>query len=247
MSEPTLADVRKDNALHKELIRQHQQGDKNATDLLLRVNKPILFTIAKRFKHYRSDLADLIQEGNLGLLRAWSDYDPSFGTNPLTYAHYWIFHYMIRYLGKKGSVVATPANVFRARTRKVYTFTEMSDRMHKFHENAFEETLTSDETPADEVLNDRGLQVQIPSITEILLAELSLKEQEILIRHIYKDETLADIGRDYGVSRERIRQLEAVALRKLFTRYQVPRYWENGGYYAWVGNLAQTLDPGSPQ
>ena len=94
----------------KELGRRIQQGDWEACDHLVRANLRLVVAIARCYVGHGMALEDLIAEGNLGLLRAAKDYDPSRNTRFSTYASYWIKQAIRRTLVMRGRTIRVPAH-----------------------------------------------------------------------------------------------------------------------------------------
>jgi RNA polymerase primary sigma factor len=93
----------------KELARWVQEGDREARDQLCRANLRLVVSVARRFAGRGLDLADLIAEGNLGLLRAVEAFDPAMNTRFGTYASYWIKQAILRALRSTAPAIRLPA------------------------------------------------------------------------------------------------------------------------------------------
>lgn len=97
----------------RALGRAVASGDDSARDRLVRANLGLVVTIARQFLGRGLDLDDLVGEGNLGLIRAAAEFDPSFGTRFSTYAGYWIREAIQAALANTGSLVRVPSHMAR--------------------------------------------------------------------------------------------------------------------------------------
>jgi RNA polymerase primary sigma factor len=84
------------------------QGDEKAREALIKGNLRLVIRIAKSYIHFEPSLIDLIQEGNIGLIRAAEKFDPTMGCRFSTYASYWIKHYITRFIAKTGRSIRVP-------------------------------------------------------------------------------------------------------------------------------------------
>jgi RNA polymerase primary sigma factor len=91
-----------------DLSNRKKSGDKAAGEKLVTSNLRLVIKIAKNFSSSEVSLVDLIQEGNIGLIRAAEKFDPAIGCRFSTYASYWIKHYITRYIAKTGRMIRIP-------------------------------------------------------------------------------------------------------------------------------------------
>ncbi len=253
-----LSEIRRTNLLTPEeeidLARRVEQGDEGARARMIESNLRLVVKIAKRYSHRGLALLDLIEEGNLGLIRAVERFRADKGCRFSTYATWWIRQSIDRALVNQANAVRLPvhisddiARLFRVAShlravegqepdldrlaremdvrpghvRRLLSFARRSfsldQPLGEDGDYSLQDTLEDTDTPdpADRVLADDRLR---------LLAEwlrrLSDRERKILqLRYgLGGDEepkTLEEIGRHYGVTRERVRQIEVGALRKL--------------------------------
>lgn len=239
-----------------DLSRAIAKGDESARNQMIKSNLRLVVKIARRYIHRGLPLSDLIEEGNIGLMRAVEKFDDAHGCRFSTYATWWIRQSVERaimnqartirlpvHVGKEYNSMLRTANELRAALGREPTEDEIATHMGKSSERI--QVLLGVTAPtesADEVLHDDG-DFTLYDITEDVSAELpgdhldaairdgmltswmgqlSEKEQEVVrLRYGLDDAsepwTLEAIGQHMGVTRERIRQIQVVALQKLRT------------------------------
>src|SRR5215208_4066588 len=230
-----------------------REGDEAAWEELVRSNLRLVISIARGYMGRGLDFADLIQEGNLGLMRAARGFDAAFGNKFSTYATWWIKQSIGRALSNKASLIRMPihaanaersVNVARdhlqARTGREPSIEEVSEFVGKSleeitsvlaarkavvsydvpvgseEEGALSDLLT-DETEAE--TEKLFIEDALKGSVRGLLKALSERERYVVERRYGLDggrcATLAEIGQEVGVTRERARQIQNSALRKL--------------------------------
>jgi RNA polymerase primary sigma factor len=120
-----------------------KRGDRRAKDKILQVNLKLVIPIAKKYLYAGSDLMDLIEEGNLGLLHAIDKFDPKKGYRFSTYASYWVEQYIRRYVEEQSKTIRIPPHAWTALRKWLRqwdslhgklgrdpTLTEMAKEMH---------------------------------------------------------------------------------------------------------------------
>ena len=237
----------------KELSEKALSGDQSAQTKLVECNLKLVVPIAKRYMGCGLPLLDLIQEGNLGLIKAAEKYDGSKGFRFSTYATYWIRQAISRALGDQSRTIRIPANMVELLSKVKKASAELTQSLHREPtdkeiaeklgielekvqtvmdmaqattsldlavDDDGETTMgdliadSSAENPYQNMVKEANAQ-----IVEAVLSTLSNKEADILRMRFGigadKPMTLEEVGQHYGVTRERIRQVENKAIRKL--------------------------------
>lgn len=237
----------------KDLSAKALAGDRNAVNTLVECNLLLVVSVAKKYYGCGLPLLDLIQEGNLGLIKAAEKYDGSKGFRFSTYATYWIRQSISRALGDQSRTIRIPANMVELLSKvkkataeltqklgRVPTDKEIAAHMQVELEKVqtvmdLAQATTSLDTPIDDdgetsmgdLIADRTAENPIANMireanSQIIAAvfdTLAPREAEILRMRFginaEKAMTLEEVGQHYGLTRERIRQIENKAIRKL--------------------------------
>ncbi len=244
----------------EEVLLAHriQAGDEAAREHMIKANLRLVVKIAREYEDYGLPLLDLINEGNMGLMRAVERFDPTKGAKLSTYAAWWIKQSIKRALSNQAKLIRLPIHLVQqiaqlrraenaleakhgrpAKDSELAVLLEISeDDIAHWRESAMVGTTSLDAplgSDADsgrvaDVIADDNAQMPWTRVSEESNAEiirelvgtLNAREQVILRRRFALDGgepvTLEEIGVDFGLTRERIRQLEAAALKKLRDR-----------------------------
>jgi RNA polymerase primary sigma factor len=235
------------------LLRTVNAGQRAKSDLI-QANLRLVVSIAKRYSGRGMQFLDLIQEGNLGLMRAVDKFDHTKGFKFSTYATWWIRQAITRSIADQARTIRIPVHMVENMNRVLRTQRELQQQLkadpteeqladacamtvERVREilRISQDPLSLDLTVGEEDDSNLGDFISDPSAlapdeevtkkdlrraVEEALDELSDREKEIVRRRFGLDDeglprTLEDVGREFGVTRERVRQIEAKTLAKL--------------------------------
>jgi RNA polymerase primary sigma factor len=245
----------------QQLAARIADGDAEARDRMVRANLRLVVNIARGYSGKGLGLQDLIEEGNLGLLRAVEGFDPAVGTRFSTYASYWIKQSIKRALINSSKTIRIPAYMVellskwrRANTRlseelgrtptpeeiarilglpkkklpiikkaiRIYNSTPQTDQTEagwSLGEMVMDERMKS---PEDELLESDVLKHVLEMIETLDPREATVLRMRFGLGEM-EPHTLKEIGEELGLTRERVRQIETEALKRLADGLKDPR------------------------
>lgn len=235
-----------------ELAGRIRQGDRVALEKLTKANLRFVVSVAKQYQNQGLSLPDLINEGNLGLIKAAEKFDETRGFKFISYAVWWIRQSILQALAEQSRIVRLPLNqvgslnkITKALSRfeqenerrpsaeeladqldipvdKVSDTLKMSGRhvsvdapFVEGEDNSLIDVMVNEDSPnADRTLINESLSTEI----DRALATLTDREAEILRKFFgigMPEKTLEEIGDDFGLTRERVRQIKEKAIKRL--------------------------------
>jgi RNA polymerase primary sigma factor len=236
-----------------ELAKKVQKGDKKARDRMIRANLRLVISIAKRYVNLGVPLSDLIEEGNIGLMKSVEKFDPDKGFRFSTYAAWWIKQGISRAIIDQGKMIRVPVYM----NEEILKYKKMVEKLtHKLKrkprigevakkmkvpvdkirelENAIAR-MSSLDAPIGEdgdgqvkdIIEDENIIAPDEELEAFFTKEramgfldmLNERERKILdMRYGLSDgdsHTLSEIAKVLGISRERVRQIEAATIKKI--------------------------------
>ncbi len=236
-----------------ELARRIKQGDATALDKLIKANLRFVVSVSKQYQNQGLSLPDLINEGNLGLIKAAQRFDETRGFKFISYAVWWIRQSILQALAEQARIVRLPLNKIGSINKINRTFSELEQKFERepsvqeiaqvldLAPNDVKESLkssgrhvsmdapiTTDEegsmydvmTNKDTPSPDKGL-INDSLRREIERALSTLTHREANIIRLYfglngkHAHTLEEIGEEFNLTRERVRQIKEKAIKRL--------------------------------
>jgi len=241
-------------------LRYRDQNDKQAGQTLITSNLRFVIKVALGYRNYGVRLMDLIQEGNIGLMKAVQRFDPDKGFRLISYAIWWIKAYIQNYIIRSWSLVKIGTT--QAQRKLFYrvgdlpeprdpenhleNVAKLADKIHvtedevidmaarlKAHDlslddfigdrsrDSFADTLRDDRPDQEAILAELEEQLDLKLWADRALETLNPREKYIVEKRILSEDpvTLKELGKHFGITRERARQIERAALDKLKGNY----------------------------
>ena len=236
-----------------DLAKKIKKGDGKARAKMIQSNLRLVINIAKKYSHLGVSMLDLIEEGNLGLMKAVEKFNPKKGYRFSTYAAWWIRQYISRAIANQGKTVRVPVYIIELlmRYKKVVEhlstslkrkprIAEIAKRMrlpmkrvkqlHKMVSGVSSLNAPVGEEGSTEfmdLIEDEKMVSAVDGLSNFLtqeriknlLEKMSAREKKILtLRFGLKDgvpHTLRDTAKHFGITRERVRQIECAAMKKM--------------------------------
>ena len=236
-----------------ELAQRIRNGDRIALEKLTRANLRFVVSVAKQYQNQGLSLPDLINEGNLGLIKAAEKFDETRGFKFISYAVWWIRQSILQALAEQSRIVRLPLNQVGSLNKINKAFSkfeqenerrpspeELADQLDipvdkiadtmkvsgrhisvdapfvEGEDNSLLDVMVNDDSPnADRSLMNESLSKEIE---RVLAFTLSDRERDIVKKFFgigVAEMTLEEIGDEFGLTRERVRQIKEKAIRKL--------------------------------
>lgn len=235
-----------------ELAHRIKNGDRKALEKLTKANLRFVVSVAKQYQNQGLSLPDLINEGNIGLLKAAEKFDETRGFKFISYAVWWIRQSILQAIAEQSRVVRLPLN-------QVGSLNKINRVLNKFEQEnerrpSVDEIADSTDLPQDKIedalkANTRQVSVDAPvsdgdgaNMLDFMQSDSTPNTDDLLLKESLKEEianalsvlnerernvveafyginqperTMEEIGKKYGLTRERVRQIREKAIRRL--------------------------------
>ena len=238
----------------KTLAQKVKKGNKKARQQMIKSNLRLVINIAKKYSYLGVPMLDLIEEGNLGLMKAVTKYDPDKGYRFSTYAAWWIKQYITRAVANQSKTVRVPVYVMEMLMRYQKIKKHLTQKFKKAPQTRdiakkmklplsrvkqldnMASNITSLNAPIGEsgdsefmdLIEDESIVNAVDELSKFLrteriqglLGKMTPREKKILeLRYGINDDemphTLRETAKHFGITRERVRQIEVACIQKL--------------------------------
>jgi RNA polymerase primary sigma factor len=213
-----------------ELSKRIKAGDKKAEELLITSNLRFVISIARQYQNVGIELSDLINEGNLGLIKAARRYDYTMGNKFISYAVWWVKQAILQAINEQSRMIRLPVNISNEilKQKKYFTIDGHTDEIHYPKVGSLDVGFNTDDNDYDEIIADTMFDLPDEqmikkeySLTDALdeiISKLDYREQYIINEYFLRNhdkKNLETIGEELGLTKERVRQVRDKALRKI--------------------------------
>lgn len=253
-----------------ELFKKYEKGDESARNKIINHNLRLVVSIAKKYVGHNILLADLIQEGNIGLMKAFDKFDYKLGYSFTTYATWWIKQSVGRSIPDSSQAIRIPVHAYELISKIAkycdqyisengfypsYDEISYATGANRYHIDIYKSIVTNnyvvsldapvgnasedidatlgDFIPSDndEIEDAENNMIYSQFKDDLINSSLSDKEKKVIFLRYGlfdgKNRTLEEVGKVMGVTRERIRQIEVKAFKKIRSRAEFKKYQNN--------------------
>jgi RNA polymerase primary sigma factor len=207
------------------------KGDKREKEKLIVSNLRFVVSIAVKYQNLGLPLMDLINEGNMGLLRAVEKFDVTKGFKFISYARWWIRHFILKAIFEQSTSIKLPLKyATQLSKRSDQEDSETVQRLKKIYRPVSLDQKLSEDNNSDTIMDlvddskydlpeKMAIEENLKEIIDEVMTKLKPIERDVISRHFglngKRPLTLKEIGERYNLTKERIRQIEHTALDKL--------------------------------
>ena len=204
-----------------ELAQKIRKGDRRALERLTRANLRFVVSVAKQYQNQGLSLPDLINEGNVGLIKAAEKFDETRGFKFISYAVWWIRQSILQAIAEQSRIVRLPLNQVGSVNkinRELNKFEQEHERRPSVDEIADRIDLPEDKIEEAMKVNNRHVSMDAPFVDgedNSLLDVLADNDMPMADKALVQESLRKEIGEKYNLTRERVRQIKEKAIRRL--------------------------------